>query len=259
MVHEIVRLAPLVTVAVWWGLAVYLVSRDRFRTWSEVFFLGLCLSTGAYAFSDFLFFRTEDYGAARVAAVLSLTSLTLTGTFFLLYGLVIVSRMRRELLLLFPLAGTLVALIPVRVLVGLVDVRATVGIPYLPDYDPAWFLAWVSIVAAMAVIGLIAFLRTYREVGRIDPRLRRRMAWLSAAFGTALGLGIMTNSLTGSLDLMTIPLFSTFLSLPGGFAVYAESPQARPAFQAALAIWKGRRSRVTAVLLLFRDGTLIAS
>jgi hypothetical protein len=34
--------APLISAGVWFSLAGYLVYRERYRTWTELFFVGLC-------------------------------------------------------------------------------------------------------------------------------------------------------------------------------------------------------------------------
>src|SRR5512137_2078110 len=90
---------PLATVGVWWGLAFYQVYRDRYRTWTEVFFLAGCFFVGSYALADMFFFTASTQQQAATAALLSFTVLTLGAYFFFLFALVFYTRMRSVLFL----------------------------------------------------------------------------------------------------------------------------------------------------------------
>lgn len=249
---------PIGAVVAWWGLAVYLVSRDRYRTWSEIFFLGSATATGAYAFSDLLVFTATTPAVARMASIASFSAFTLTAGFFALHGLVLATRMHRAWFLLFAGIGGLLVLVPLRVVTGVQEVQ-DLATSYLPALDVTAFGVWVAAIAALGVAGLAAHVKVYVEVRAAGPRLRGRMGLVVAAFAVAVVLGASTNTLAGLLSLRIVPLFSTLLAVPGAFVLYANTPLVQESFSAALDAWKSRRHHVEAALLTFRDGTMVAA
>src|SRR5437899_10899359 len=98
---DILRFVPILSAAGWFLLAGLQVYRDRWHTWPETFFLFACFFAGLYAVGDWLFLNvtpglpTSD-ASARLAAVISISSLVLTETFVLLFPQVYVERMRRS-------------------------------------------------------------------------------------------------------------------------------------------------------------------
>ena len=90
--------APLLSAAIWYGVVFYQVRRERYRTWTEVFFVALLASAGTYALSDTVFFNAPTAEGARAAAVASLYSVTFIAFFLFLYGVALEGRFRRRLL-----------------------------------------------------------------------------------------------------------------------------------------------------------------
>lgn len=252
---------PLGTALVWFGIAVYQVFRDRYRTWTEVFFLAFCVFVGGYAFSDFLFFTAQTQDQARTAALASFTSLTLAMMFLMLFGVVFYTRMRNPLFL---------AIIPLFVFLpflwtGLIEelkpLDPVTGPPpwIVGRYDRLLFPMWAAFILAYAVIGSWAFYRTYKVVARQTKKLTRRMRGLLVSFILAMILGASTNLIRPVLNIQILPLFSTALVIPGIVAFIALSPLSKERLSIAVRRWKARHYDIKMAFLTFLDGTLIAS
>lgn len=258
----ILQYLPLATVGVWWGLAAFQVARDRYRTWTEVFFLAACLFVGFYAIADVFFLTAPTVGVAAVAALASFTSLAFGCIFFMLFAVVFYTRMRTALLAVFApclavIVGVWVFLVPdpaqqITSLVG-------GGPPWVGNWDKTWFTIWVAFVVICALLMAYALLRTFREVADHTTQLRRRMLGLFVATILALVLGTLTNTLRGFTNYPIPPLFSSALVLPGVVSILTLSPMSRERFSVAVRRWKASRYQIKAAFIIFTDGTLIGA
>ncbi len=255
---------PLATVAVWWGLALYQIHRDRFRTWTERFFLVGCLGIGGYALADVFFFNLADQGQAILAAEIGFTVLTLAIVFMFLFALVFYTRMRRGYLLtLLPAAG-LIAVVwfwlvpPSSALTSLLDMTNPIP-PWTGNWDKAAFTLWVIGAAGYAVLAGYFLFRTYREVAQQTTKLRRRMLGLLIVTIISLIMGGFTNIARGYFSTASLPLFSTGLVLPGIVSFVTLSPLSTERFSVAVRRWKASRYDIKAVFVIFTDGTLIGA
>ncbi len=250
---------PLPSMVVWFVLVFYQLWRDRYRTWTEVFFLAACFFTGAYAMSDLFVFNVTSKAQAETALLASFSFFSLTALFFMLFGVVFYSRMRR---LLF------VTMLPTFVILGLIwtslvtDMKSVFGgdePPYRGVYNSAVFIAWTVYTLIYAFVGAWAFYRTYKEVARQHTKLTRRMRGLMITFVLAIALGSSTNVITGFFHIPMVSLFSTVLVVPGFVAFVTLSPLSRERLSIAVRKWKARRYEIKMAFLTFLDGTLIAS
>jgi len=265
--YSFLQYLPLFTAGVWFSLCFYQVYRDRYRTWTEAFFLAHCFFVGAYALSDTYFFNAPTESQAAVAGLASFTSFTFAATFFFLFAVVFYKRMHRMLLLAFLPS---LALVPflwtylVDGIIGLEPVPGTsptqyTGPPWVGRWDPLWFTLWVLVILAYALAGALFLLLTYREIARQTTRLRRHMLGLLLSAILAVVLGTATNTLRGLLHLPIPPLFSTTLVVPGIVSFVTLSPFTTERFSTAVRRWKARRYDVKAVFLTYADGTLVGS
>ena len=264
---------PLATVAVWWSLAAYQVYRDRFRTWTEVFFLAACIFAGAYAFSDVLFFTVPTPEAAALAAKASFSVLLFAIMFLFLFSLVFYTRMRRSYAAAVVPAFAMIVflwlyLVPVVTPgEGLPITSLNPGCqppnpscpPWVGDWDPTTFTIYVIVVLVYSIGAALFLYLTYREVARQTVRLRRRMLGLLVATLLCLLLGTMTNTLRSFTNQQVLPLFSTALVLPGIVAFVTLSPMSRERFSVAVRRWKASRYDIKAAFVIFTDGTLIGA
>ncbi|OGS47035.1 MAG: hypothetical protein A3K66_01355 [Euryarchaeota archaeon RBG_16_67_27] len=284
------------TAITWFALVIYQVARDRYRTWTEVFFLGAAFFAGLYALSDLLFFNAVDLRWAETAALASFTALTLSALFFMLFGVVFYTRMRRTLFLA---AGPGLVLLPyvwLNLVVGFESLEPAGGPPYVGEWDDTAYLLWaafvllyavvgavaffltyrevaattpklrgrmrglmIAFVLMVAVVGAVAFFLTYREVAATTPKLRGRMRGLMIAFVLMVALGSSTNLIRGIVGYRILPLFSTAMILPAAVAFLALSPMSKERLSVAVRKWKARHYDIKAAILIFEDGTLIDS
>ena len=255
---EVLRYLAAVSAAIWFVLAAFQAYRDRVRTWTEKFFFFACLFAGLYAFSDFLFFRTDSPGDAALAAKMSLTSVTITTLFLLLFTLVYVGRMRRAYWLLALVSG---ALVLVEWTLMLVEVRRPVPDElFLPVFNPLAFLALLVYVLVYGSLGIWNLYRVYGIVRVQSPRLARRAAGLVLTFALVLVLGLGTNGYLGVIQNTTFPPpFSTLLLIVAGVVLYTLYPGGRERISEAIRKFRARRYDIMQVFLIYTDGTLIGS
>jgi hypothetical protein len=259
---QVLQYLPLTTAVVWWGLAAFQVARDRYRTWTEVFFLAACLFSGFYALADVFFLTAPTQQVAGLAALVSFTSLTFAVTFFMLFAVVFYTRMRSWLFAfmgpcLGVTAGVWLYLVPDPVQ----DIRSLVsgGPPWYGNWDQTWFTIWVAFILVYALVMAYALLRTYREVADQTTQLRRRMLGLLLATLLALVMGVSTNALRGFLKWQIPPLFSSALVLPGIVSIITLSPTSKERFSVAVRRWKASRYDIKAAFIIYTDGTLIGA
>ncbi len=254
---------PLATVCVWWGLAVYQVHRDRYRTWTEVFFLAACMFVGAYGLADVFFFTVPTQADAATAALMSFSVLTLAAWFIFLFAIVFYTRMRTAYLLTGIPAIGLIALVWVRLLPNLAAITdlssGYAGPPWIGHWDSTTFMIYV--LGSMGYVVLAAFflLKTYREVADQTTKLRRRMLGLLVSTVIAVVVGGLTNVLRGLTNSPVLPLFSTGLVLPGIVSMITLSPAAPERFSVAVRRWKASRYDIKAAFVIYTDGTLVGA
>ncbi len=264
---------PLATAIVWWSLAAYQVYRDRFRTWTEVFFLATCLLAGAYAFSDTLFFTVPTADEAMLAAKASFSVLLLAIFFLFLFALVFYTRMRRTYLAtIAPAVAVIVLLWLYLVPAGNINGQPPITSlnpncqppnagcpPWVGNWDPATFTVYVIVAIGYSIAAALSLYLTYHEVARQTAKLRRRMLGLFVATVLCLVLATMTNTLRVYTNQQVLPLFSTALVLPGVVAFVTLSPMTRERFSVAVRRWKASRYDIKAAFVIFTDGTLIGA
>ncbi len=252
------QVAPLATAVLWLGLALRLVLRDRFRTWTERCLLATCGFVGAYALADFVFFNAASASGAELAVRVALTLQIGVAASFFLFAAVLHGRVRRSLaLILLPAAGA-VGIVWTRLVAG-VSPAPDLGIPYHAVYDLLGFTIWLAVALGFAVPGVAILTRTLTEVGRTAPALGRRMRLELAAVVGAVAVGVGINLLETVGNLSLPPLLSTLLAIPGVAAFAALSPKAEPPFLEAAHRWKSPEYRIRAAFLTYSDGTLIGT
>jgi len=255
---EFLRWTPLLTAAAWLAVVVYQVYRDRYRTWTEAFFVVGCFSIAAYALSDFLFFNARTPEIARVAGFASLVSVMVSGLFWMLQGVVLYTRMRRALFLASLPALAFLPLILTLVVVGVIPIQGDEP-PYRLVYDSTWFAAWLALLLAYALTAVVTYYWTYREVARHSAHLARRMRDLLLAIIVVVVLGGSTNAALELFGVGVVPLYSTFLVFPGIMVFFAISPMSYQGLGEILWRWKARSYDLESLILLYRDGTIIGS
>ena len=180
---DILRFVPILSAAGWFLLAGLQVYRDRWHTWTETFFLFACFFAGLYAVGDWLFFNVTpglptSEASARLAAVISISSLVLTETFFLLFTQVYVERMRRSYWVVN--AASIGILVMVwTVLVERVKAGQENQV-YLPIFNETAFGVLLVFVLICSIAGLYNLIRLYRIVRTSSKMLAPSSAAASA-------------------------------------------------------------------------------
>ena len=251
--------SPLLGAAPWLAVAVYLGLRHRYRTWTEVFFIGVCASTAAYALCDVIFFNLSDPNAARIAASASLASLSFTAFFVFLYGVTLWRRFRGPFLLaLVPVAFFVIAF-PAKMFTGFDSLSGDGNPPFVPVYDPAWLYPWILLLVALTGTGMYGILRTFLEIRRLSPKLARHIGLTLLGLGIAAVAGSVTNAYFAVMGNPVPPLFSTALVLPGVLIGFAVTPTTYQRLNAVLLRRKATQYDIKGAFLTFTDGTLIGS
>ncbi len=250
---------PLATVIIWFGLAAYQVARDRYRTWTEAFFLAFCIFVGSYALADFAFFVAPTQAWAQTAALVSFAVLTLALTCLVLFAVVFLYRMKAAYFAFFGPAAAFLVILPLYLVVRIDPLDTSGGPPWVGDWNTTVFLAWVGLCLAYGLTAAYALFRTYREVASHTTRLRRRMLGLFVVVLLALVFGTLTNALRGITHATVLPLFSTALALPGIVTFVALSPMSTERLSVAVRRWKASRYDIKAAFVIFTDGTLIGA
>jgi len=253
---DVLKYLPLVTASVWYLIVVNQVYRDRRHTATEVFFLTSCFFGGTYALSDFYFFNAVSPEVAVNAALLSVSSLTMTVVFFFLFTQVYVSKMR-SLYFVALLPGIL--LLPL-VWGGLLEALTKTESFYLPQYRLAPFAVWLIFVLVYALAGIRNLWKLHGIVKSQSPSLAKRSGGILYSFLIIFFLGLFTNGIIGTLPNPAIPPpFSTLLVIPGLAALLTLSPLRRDRISEVVRRFRARRYDLREAYLMFNDGTLIAS
>ncbi len=265
MTPNYLSFSPLISLAVWLAISGYLVRHERYRTWTERFFLATCLSAGGYAASDTVFFTAGVpsspeflFSQANLAGSASLAFITLAGLFLFLYGLSLAGRFRRILLLAAVPAAFFIIVIPFRMFTGFA-IGAGAGGLLEPDYNPPWLYPWLATVGALWLIGLIGVTKTYLEVRHQNARLASRIGWILVGLAVAVAAGAATNAVVAVGAASLPPLFSTFLAVPGILIFFAMTPSTFRNLNDAILRRHASEYDVKGAFLTFSDGTLIGS
>ncbi len=249
---------PLPSAAVWLFLSFYLVRLERYRTWTEVFFVGLSASVGSYALTDAIFFSLSDEPWRTYAASASLASLTFAGFFLFLYGVCLYRRFRGFLLLgLIPVAFFIV-MFPSEMFTGFTSLEGN-SAPFVPVYNPSWLYPWTVMLVFFATGGAYVILRTILEIRHQSPRIARRIALILIGFLAAFGAGAATNASLAISGRPSPPFFSTMLILPGVLILVAATPTVVERLNTAVLRRKASQYDIKGAFLTYSDGTLIGS
>ncbi len=256
--YSFIMWSPLLGAVAWLAVAAYLLSQRRFRTWTEVFFIGLCVATGAYGLSDAVFFNMTTGAAARIAATASLASLSFAALFIFLYGVTLYRRFRGALLAAIVPVGFFVVTLYETMFNGFEPLSGR-GPPFVPVYNLTWLYPWLVLLAVLVAGGLYGVLRTYLEVRRLSPKVARRIGVTLLGLVLASLVGAATNAYLAMTGNPIPPLFSTALAVPGVIIFYAVTPNAFVRLNAAILRRKAAQYDIKGAFLTFSDGTLIGS
>src|SRR2546430_6390500 len=143
-IYDLLRVLPLASAATWFVLAGLQVYRDRIHTWTETFFLLLCLFAAFYATWDFLFFTAGSIDFAKFAGLMSTSSAIVTSLFLLLFTVVYIDRMRR---VYWSFGVVAIAVLVVLWFFGLEGV-VQVGSLWIPVYNEVVFLVIIAYIGS---------------------------------------------------------------------------------------------------------------
>lgn len=215
--HELLRILPLVSAALWLGIGARALVRRDVRSPFEQAIVAFVLLLGLWALLDWIVLGTTD---AELAVAISNVRITLItfATFALLLGMkwLHLGHSRRDPLLAVPVIGSLAI-----VWTGLTsDVDFVSWGPRLVR-DPLLYALWagqqVAYVGASIVFGLALFL------GRRDmPKgVRRRAGWTGGSLLVLLALWLATNIYNNVTQTAGVPWFSSALLIPGAIVLVA--------------------------------------
>jgi len=253
LLEELIKNLPLLSASAMYAIVAIQMLRDRFRTWTESFFLAGFFLGGTYALTDLMFFTAQTYEAAFFAAKMSLGALSLCVLFFYLFTAVFLKRMKRELL--FTALPTAMALVIVwgGMLTG---VRHT-NWGWVAVYDSSLFLTWILYVVVYILLGIWNMQRCRKVAEEMSATVGSRTKAIEMAFMASLFLGLGTNGYFALAGLDAVPLFSTFVMIPGLATLAVVVPLTREKVANAAKQWKSSRYEVTSTYLVHADGTLI--
>ena len=254
-IYDVLRGLPLASAAVWFSLAGFQVYRDRFHTWTEIFFLLACVSAGLYAIWDFLFFTARTEAIARFTGLVSLSGAVTTILFLLLFTLVYIDRMR-------PVYWSFAVITAaILVLVWTVTLESVVqaGTLWIPVFNEIAFLIILVYIAAYALGGVVNLYRLHRIVRGTSPQLARRTRGFLIVFTLTIILGLGTNGALGALRSQIPPPFSALLLVVAGATIYTLYPGSRQRISEVVRRFQAARYSIKAAFITFEDGTLIGS
>ncbi len=257
-VIDILKLLPLLTAGVWYLIVANQVYRDRWRTATEAYFLTSCFFTATYALSDYYFFNAPSNrpDIAANAALLSISSLTLTVVFFFLFTQVYLTKMRRAYLVAL-VPG--IVLLPVIWSIMLQDLTPTESF-FLPRYRFLPFIVWLTFVVVYALLGIRNLWKLHAIVKSQSSNLARRSGGIFYSFLVVFFLGLATNGIIGTLPNPAIPPpFSALLVIPGIAALFTLAPIRRDRISEVVRRFRAKRYDLRETYLVFNDGTLVAS
>ncbi len=254
----VVRVTPLVTAAIWLGLAAYGVARDRYRTWTEVLFLVTCVCVAGYALADVAFFNAAGPSDAEAALLVSLIFRTLLASIFLLLAAVLHSRLEWRLAVIAVPAAAALAVLALGP-VASVTPATGMGVGFTATYVPALLGAWLTLILGMALVGLALFAVLFVQIRRFTAEYGRRMLLVLGAVACALALGEAVDLSAPAFGVFPPPVLSSLLAIPGAAAVFALSPERETPFLEAARKWKAKDYRARTAFLTYGDEVLLGS
>jgi len=254
-IEEVLRNLPLATAGLMYAIVAVQFLRDRYRTWTESFFLAFIFFSGTYALADSLFFTAPNYERAVMAAKLSISSLTLSALFLLLFTTIFLRRMRSwYIAFAFPTLLLLTA-----IWIGMVNGVRQTAWGWVVTYDHNLYLCWLACIVAYLMIGISNMYRAYVAMKKMSRTVASRtlVIMLSLLVGLAVGLG--TNAYFDALGMDMVPLFSTAIAVPALVTLLVILPLTRERVANAAKYLNSSHYEVLATYLVHADGTLIVS
>jgi len=242
--------------AVWFAVVGLQIARYRYRTWTEAFLLATCACFVVYATTDAYVSWTSSAGNAWQAEVLGAFALTLAAAFFVLFAAALHGRPLRDLALVLVPPAAMIVLLPI--LVAAPPIPADGGLGFLPRYGVIGFTFWAAYIDGYGLMGIVPLYRSYQEMrAQVQVSSRRAFAFLLAAI--AIMFGWIAWNATFLVFRSDVPIFSTFLLVPGVIALIGSLPRSHTGFLAGLRQAKAGQYGVQAAFLLHRGGLLIDS
>jgi len=253
--EEVLRNLPLVSAALMYAIVAVQILRDRFKTWTESFFLAGFFFAGTYALSDFLFFTAPNYERAVFAAKLSISSLTLSVLFFLLFTTLFLRRMKD---------WYLGAAVPAFLFLSAVWIGMVSGVEqttwgWVVTYHYEIYLAWLVYIVVYIEIGILNMYRAHVAAKKMSRTIASRTLGIMFALLASLGVGLGTNAYFNAVGIDTVPLFSTVIAIPALATLLVVLPLTREKIANAAKYLASNRYEVLATYLVHADGTLIVS
>jgi hypothetical protein len=253
--EEVLRNLPLISAMLMYAIVAVQILRDRFKTWTESFFLAGFFFAGTYALADFLFFTASTYEHAVFAAKLSISSLTLSVLFFLLFTTLFLRRMK---------SWYLVSMIPGLVFLSAVWIGMVSGVQqttwgWVVTYDQEVYFAWLVYIVVYLEIGILNMYWAHIAAKKMSRTIASRTLGIMFALLAALGVGLGTNGYFSAVGIDTVPLFSTVIAIPALATLLVVLPLTRERVANASKYLTSNRYEVMATYLVHADGTLIVS
>lgn len=255
LLEEVLRNLPLVSAALMYAIVAVQILRDRFKTWTESFFLTGFFFAGTYALSDFLFFTAPNYERAVFAAKLSISSLTLSVLFFLLFTTLFLRRMKD---------WYLVAAVPALLFLSAIWIGMVSGVQqttwgWVVTYNFGTYLAWLVYIVVYLEIGILNMYRAHVAAKKMSRTIASRTLGIMFTLLASLAVGLGTNGYFNAVGIDTVPLFSTVVAIPALATLLVVLPLSREKVANAAKYLASSRYKVLATYLVHVDGTLIVS
>jgi len=253
--EEVVRNLPLASAVLMYAIVAVQLLRDRYRTWTESFFLAGFFFAGTYALADFFFFTAPSYERAVFAAKVSISSLTMSVLFLLLFTTLFLRRMKT-----WYIASSVPALLAlVTVWSGMVSGVEQTSWGWVVAYNHTLYLAWLAYIVIYLHIGIINMLRAYKATKKMSKTIASRTLGIVFALLASLGVGLCTNAYFNAAGIDTVPLFSTVIAIPAVAVLLVILPLTRERVAHAAKHLANGHCNVMATYLVHADGTLIVS
>jgi hypothetical protein len=253
--EEVLRNLPLMSAVLMYAIVAVQILRDRYKTWTESFFLAGFFFAGTYALADFLFFTAPSYDRAVFAAKVSISSLTMSVLFLLLFTTLFLRSMKR--LYIGSVIPALLAL--VAVWSGMVTGVRQTSWGWVVTYNHDVYLAWLAYIVIYLHVAIINMFRAYRVAKRMSKTIASRTLGIMFALLASLGVGLGTNAYFNAVGIDTVPLFSTVIAIPALATLLVILPLTRERVANASKHLTSDRYEVMATYLVHADGTLIVS
>lgn len=253
--EEVTRNLPLASAVLMYAIVAVQLLRDRYKTWTESFFLAGFFFAGTYALADFLFFTAPSYDSAFFAAKVSISSLTMSVLFLLLFTTLFLRKMKWwYMVFVIPALLALVA-----VWSGMVTGVRQTSWGWVVTYNHDVYLAWLACIVMYLHVAIINMFRAYKATKKMSRTIASRTLGIMFALLGGLAVGMATNAYFGAAGIDTVPLFSTVLAIPSLATLLVILPLTRERVAGAAKHMASHRCEVRATYLVHADGTLIVS